>query len=80
NVRKQSQLPVAAAVAAVRPAVISSSAVQVNNDISPQKQQTPTIPPVLDSNKSKVVKEIERIAANREQRRARQDERRQKLS
>ncbi|CAF3425844.1 unnamed protein product [Rotaria socialis] len=82
NVRKQSQLPVAAAaaVAAARPAVISNPAVQVNNDISPQKQQTPTIPPVLDSNKSKVVKEIERIAANREQRRARQDERRQKLS
>ncbi|CAF3655742.1 unnamed protein product [Rotaria socialis] len=83
NVRKQSQLPVAAAAAAVaaaRPAVISNPAVQVNNDISPQKQQTPTIPPVLDSNKSKVVKEIERIAANREQRRARQDERRQKLS
>ncbi|CAF3410482.1 unnamed protein product [Rotaria socialis] len=83
NVRKQSQLPdapPAAAVAAARPAVISNPAVQVNNDISPQKQQTPTIPPVLDSNKSKVVKEIERIAANREQRRARQDERRQKLS
>ncbi|CAF1277828.1 unnamed protein product [Rotaria sordida] len=82
TVRKQPQLPAAAAAAAVaRPAVISNSAVQVNNDISPQKQQISSIQPTpLDSNKSKVVKEIERIAANREQRRARQDERRQKLS
>ncbi|CAF2736460.1 unnamed protein product [Rotaria sp. Silwood2] len=80
NVRKQPQIP-AAAVAATRPAVISNSAVQVNNDVSPQKQQIPSVQqPPIDSNKSKVVKEIERIAANREQRRARQDERRQKLS
>jgi kinesin family protein 2/24 len=81
--RKQSQPPVAAAAAAAipRPAVISNSAVQVNNDISPQKQQIPSnLQPTTDGAKSKVVKEIERIAANREQRRARQDERRQKLS
>jgi kinesin family protein 2/24 len=81
SVRKQAQPPVAAAVP--RPAVISNSAVQVNNDISPQKQQIPSVPQAgapIDSNKSKVVKEIERIAANREQRRAKQDERRQKLS
>ena len=81
SVRKQTQPPVAAAVP--RPAVISNSAVQVNNDISPQKQQIPSVPQAgvpVDSNKSKVVKEIERIAANREQRRAKQDERRQKLS
>ena len=37
SVRKQSQPPVPAAIP--RPAVISNSAVQVNNDISPQKQQ-----------------------------------------
>jgi kinesin family protein 2/24 len=47
--------------------------VQQNNDLSPQR-------PVNDSNKSKVVKEIERMAANREQRRVRHEERRQKLS
>jgi kinesin family protein 2/24 len=84
NVRKQSQPPpvaAPAAAAAARPAVISNSAVQVNNDISPQKQQIANVlQPTTDSNKSKVVKEIERIAANREQRRAKQDERRQKLS
>ncbi len=78
--RKQSQPPPPA-----RPAVISNPAVQVTNDVSPQKQPQQNPPPVAsqpvpDSNKSKVVKEIERIAANREQRRARQDERRQKLS
>jgi kinesin family protein 2/24 len=51
-----------------------SHPVQQNIDLSPQKQGN-------DSNtKSKVVKEIERIAANREQRRAKQEERRQKLS
>jgi kinesin family protein 2/24 len=50
-----------------------SHPVQVNNDLSPQR-------PVNDSNKSKVTKEIERIAANREQRRVRHEERRQKLS
>jgi kinesin family member 2/24 len=56
--------------------VIPNPMIQANYDLSPQKQLMPPI----DSNKSKVVKEIERIAANREQRRARQDERRQKLS
>ena len=87
NVRR----PAAAAAAAVpstaipRPAPISNSAVQVNPDVSPQKPMAPPTgpsqyPPIVDSNKSKVVKEIERIAANREQRRAKQDERRQKLS
>jgi len=50
-----------------------SHPVQQNNDLSPQR-------PVNDSNKSKVVKEIARIAANREQRRVRHEERRQKLS
>jgi len=50
-----------------------SHPVQPNNDLSPQR-------PVNDSNKSKVTKEIERIAANREQRRVRHEERRQKLS
>jgi kinesin family protein 2/24 len=79
--RKQAQPP---PVAATRPAVISNSAVQVNNDVSPQKQPIPPNLPqttaTTDANKSKVVKEIERIAANREQRRAKQDERRQKLS
>jgi kinesin family protein 2/24 len=79
--RKQAQPP---PVAAARPAVISNSAVQVNNDVSPQKQPIPPNLPqttaTTDANKSKVVKEIERIAANREQRRAKQDERRQKLS
>jgi kinesin family protein 2/24 len=88
NVRKQSQPPPVPA-AIPRPAVISNSAVQVNNDISPQKQpqqpqqqQIPIVPQTTTdaANKSKVVKEIERIAANREQRRAKQDERRQKLS
>ncbi|CAF0941834.1 unnamed protein product [Adineta steineri] len=81
--RKQTQPPVA--VAASRPAVIPTAAAQVNPDVSPQKQQQQ--PPItaaqqaqIDSNKSKVVKEIERIAANREQRRIKQDERRQKLS
>ena len=65
----------------VRPAVISNAAVPTGYDVSPQKQQVGAVPPtVVDSNKSKVVKEIERIAAKREQRRARQDERRQKLS
>lgn len=69
----------------VRPAVISNPAVPTGYDVSPQKQQiagaaAAVAPTVIDSNKSKVVKEIERIAANREQRRARQDERRQKLS
>jgi kinesin family protein 2/24 len=49
-----------------RPGAIS------HNDISPQRQP-------VDGNKSKVVKKIERIAANREQRRVKQEERRQKL-
>jgi len=89
NIRKTNQ-----PAAASRPvaAVISNSVVQVNNEVSPQKQlqqqqqqQQQIGPngaqlPGTDSNKSKVVKEIERIAANREQRRAKQDERRQKLS
>ncbi|CAF0969636.1 unnamed protein product [Adineta ricciae] len=46
------------------------------NDQSPQRQQNA----VVDPNRSKVVKEIERIAANREQRRAKQEVRRQRLS
>jgi kinesin family protein 2/24 len=50
-----------------RPGAIS------HNDISPQRQN-------LDGNKSKVVKQIERIAANREQRRVKHEERRQKLT
>jgi len=78
TVRKQSQPPVVARPAAIIPNAVVA---QVNSDISPQKQQISSIPqPTTDANKSKVVKEIERIAANREQRRARQDERRQKLS
>jgi kinesin family protein 2/24 len=83
STRKQSQPP---PPVAAKPAVISNSAVQVTNDVSPQKQPQQIPPPVVSqattdaNNKSKVVKEIERIAANREQRRARQDERRQKLS
>ena len=82
SVRKASQPPAPPTVAAIpRPAVISNPAAQVNNDMSPSKQPMGLIPPAgIDTNKSKVVKEIERIAANREQRRARQDERRQKLS
>jgi kinesin family protein 2/24 len=44
-----------------------------NNDLSPHRAAN-------DANKSKVVKEIERIAANREQRRVKREERRQKLS
>ncbi|CAF1060448.1 unnamed protein product [Adineta ricciae] len=76
--RKPSQVPVVA-----RPAIGPTAAAQVNNEVSPQKQAPiASVQPTstTDSNKSKVVKEIERIAANREQRRARQDERRQKLS
>jgi kinesin family protein 2/24 len=47
-----------------------------NNDLSPQRQQNLS----TDPNKSKVVKEIERIASNREQRRIKHEKRRQKLS
>ena len=51
-----------------------------HQDLSPQRQQNHLNNQPVDGNKSKVVKEIERIAANREQRRAKQDERRQKHS
>ena len=43
------------------------------NDLSPQRGGN-------DANKSKVVKQMERMAANREQRRVKHEERRQKLS
>ena len=45
-----------------------------------QQHQTDYSPPRAVNDKSKVVKEIERIAANREQRRVKHEERRQKLS
>jgi kinesin family protein 2/24 len=50
-----------------------SHAAPQNHDLSPHRAGN-------DSNKSKVVKEMERMAANREQRRVRHEERRQKLS
>lgn len=48
-------------------------------DTSPYRQQNHHNPS-NDGTKSKTVREIERIAANREQRRIKQDERRQKIS
>lgn len=62
--RKQSQPPMTS----------RSNGYAHHADASPQRG------PTTDANKSKVVKEIERIAANREQRRAKHDERRQKLA
>ena len=50
-----------------------TSYVSNNHDLSPSRV-------VLDQNRSKVVKEIERIAANREQRRVKHEERRQRQS
>ena len=68
--RKQSQAP----------STSRSNPVPVHQqDPSPQRQANPHVQGP-DGGKSKVVKEIERIAAKREQRRARQDERRQKIS
>ncbi|CAF0729287.1 unnamed protein product [Adineta steineri] len=46
------------------------------NEVSPQRQQNASTDPI----KSKVVKEIERIAANREQRRVKHEKHRRKLS
>jgi kinesin family protein 2/24 len=61
------------------PALTSRPGGISNNDFSPPRQQNQVLQPT-DSNKSKVVKEIERIAANREQRRVKHDQRRQKLA
>ncbi|CAF2533829.1 unnamed protein product [Rotaria sp. Silwood2] len=75
NLRKQPQT-----TSNARPGGISNAqTLHYNNDLSPNRQQNPYTS-TNDVNKSKVVKEIERIAANREKRRARQEERRQKLS
>ncbi|CAF0862957.1 unnamed protein product [Rotaria sordida] len=64
-----------------RPGGISNTqTLHYNNDLSPNRQQNLYTSITNDTNKSKVVKEIERIAANREQRRVRQEQRRQKLS
>ncbi|CAF0851193.1 unnamed protein product [Rotaria sordida] len=64
-----------------RPGGISNTqTLHYNNDLSPNRQQNLSTSITNDTNKSKVVKEIERIAANREQRRVRQEQRRQKLS
>ena len=70
NQRKQSQPP---STSRTNPAPAH------HPDLSPQRQANHPVQ-VPDGSKSKVVKEIERIAANREKRRARQDERRQKIS
>lgn len=68
NLRKQPQTGLTS-----RPMAMGNTVALPNNDISPQRQQNPY-------GQSKTVKEIERIAANREHRRAKQEQRRQKLS
>ncbi|CAM4852615.1 unnamed protein product [Rotaria socialis] len=76
NFRKQQLQPAPTS----RPGAISNAGtLNMTNDISPHRQQN-TYMATTDTNKSKVVKEIERIAANRVQRRVRHEERRQKLS